>query len=175
MKRCLAVLISLSILISCSKKENPSKAQQSNTDQQQTSHYIETNYYFKLPLYNGGVVDLKKYAGKPVLVMFFTENCPYCQKAAPSIERIYKKYSSRGLGVIGISVRPDRESAKEFAEEFNLTFEVAYDGRDVAKRYGIAGVPFIYLLNRDHTITNIWPGYDASYEASIDETISRIL
>lgn len=176
MKRLTVMIVITSLFLSCSKKENTenqNKAQQ--TQVQSLSQYKETDYYFKLPLYNGGEVDLKNYAGKPVLVMFFTENCPYCQKAAPFIETMYKKYSSKGLGVVGISVRPNPESAKYFATEFKLTFELAYNGKDVAKRYGISGVPFVYLLNKDHTLNKVWAGYDKSYESNIDETISKII
>ncbi|MCX7641738.1 MAG: TlpA family protein disulfide reductase [Elusimicrobiales bacterium] len=174
MKKIIVLTVALGVLVSCSKKkeENTKISQQATS---QTSNYAETNFYFKLPLYKGGDIDLKNLAGNPVLVMFFTENCPYCQKAAPFIEKIHNKYSQKGLKVIGISVRPNLESAQTFAKEFNLTFDIAYNGRDVAKRYGISGVPFIYLLNKDHTLNKVWAGYDKSYEVNIDETVSKLL
>lgn len=173
MKRIIAMLLVGSIIFSCTKKEEKTdqKAQKVSTD----SSYVETDFYFKLPSYKGEEFDLRKSNGKPVLVMFFTENCPFCQKAAPFMEAIHKKYSSKGLSVVGISVKPNIESARDFAKEFNLTFEVLYNGRDTARKYGISGVPFIYLLNKDHTLRRVWAGYDKSYEKDIEEAINKIL
>ncbi len=177
MKNVFIVVIALATTLSCSKKSDTQKINQQNkaTTQIQDNDYIETDFYFKLPLYTGDEVDLKDLRGKAVLVMFFTENCPYCRKAAPFIEAIYEKYSSKGLEVVAISVKPDIESAKEFATDFNLKFKVAYNGRDVARRYGISGVPFVYLLNKDHTLNKLWAGYDKIYEDEIDKAISKII
>jgi len=137
--------------------------------------YAKTGYYFKLPNYKGGDVDLETYAGKPVLVMFFTENCPYCRKAAPFINSVHEKYASKGLPVIGISVRDGAESARGFAEDFNLKFDLAYKGGPVSRKYGIQGVPFIYLLDKNHERIKTWPGYDESYDADIEAKIQKVI
>lgn len=170
MKKIITAIIISMMFFSCSKKEEENKNKLS-----QNSSYVETDFYFKLPSYKGGEFDLKEITGKPVLVMFFTENCPFCQKAAPFIEAIHKKYSSKGLSVVGISVKSNIESARDFAKEFNLSFDVLYDGRDIARKYGISGVPFIYLLNKDHSLRRVWAGYDESYKRDIEETIEKIL
>lgn len=174
MKKIIAVLLITVVVISCSKKKEEEKSSPDTQTSASASSYTITDFYFKLPLYNGGEIDLKDFAGKPVLVMFFTENCPYCQKAAPFINKISDKYSSK-IEVVGISVKANSESAKEFAKQFNLKFKVAYNGMEIAKKYGISGVPFIYLLNKDHTLNKVWAGYDASYESSIDESIAKII
>ena len=44
--------------------------------------YQKRETYFKLRNAAGGMLDLASYAGKPVFVFFFTENCPYCRKLA---------------------------------------------------------------------------------------------
>ncbi len=176
MKKLAIIIIASAMIFSCSKKDEnqKSEAQNKQTSQLQDTTYTKTDFYFKLPLYTGSEIDLKDLKGKPVLVMFFTENCPFCQKAAPFMEAIHKKYSPK-LEVVGISIKPNIESAKEFASEFNLKFKVAYDGREVARRYGISGVPFIYLLNKDHTLNRVWAGYDESYANDIDKAVSKII
>lgn len=175
MKRFLIAFIFFILILSCSKEENNKNQTQGEQTLTQTAQYKKTDYYFKLPAYNGGEIDLENYAGRPVLVMFFTKNCPYCQKAAPFIQKMYMKYSSKGLGVIAISIWSDKESATEFAQMFNLTFDIAYDGMDIARNYGAAGVPFIYLLDKDHKLQRIWAGYDKSYDLNIEESISKML
>lgn len=140
-----------------------------------SKQYVKNENYFVLPSYLGKNIDLKDYAGRPVLIMFFTENCPYCRKAAPFIEKMYQKYSQSGLGVIGILVEDSSEGAKRFASDFNLSFPIAYNGSQIAKNYHVQGVPFIFLLDRNHNVYDTWIGYDPSYDADIDVTIEKVL
>lgn len=173
MRKILIIGLLINITVSCSKKEKTD----TNTQQasQITTSYIKTDFYFKLPDYKGGEIDLENYKGKPVLVKFFTETCPHCRKAAPFIEEMHKKYSDKGLIVIGISVKDTKESAQLFAKENNLTFMMAYNGRKIARNYGISGVPFIYLLDKSHNLSKVWAGYDEQYNSNIDESIAKVI
>lgn len=137
--------------------------------------YEKKDSYFKLPDYKGGEIDLATYAGKPVMLMFFTESCPFCRKAAPFIEKVSRKYLSKGLATIGICVEDDPERAASFAQDFGLTFPLAYKGRDVARQYRTQGVPFIFLLTKEHVVYNVWPGYDPGFNEPIIQTIDALL
>ncbi|HOW89674.1 MAG TPA: TlpA disulfide reductase family protein [Elusimicrobiales bacterium] len=139
------------------------------------SGYARKETYFKLPEHKGGEVDLSAYAGKPVMLMFFTEACPYCRKAAPFIERMHKEFAPKGLTTIGICLEDASSAAAGFARDFRLTFPVAYKGHDTARRYRAQGVPFIYLLSKDHSIRNFWAGYDEQFDAPIRKGIEELL
>jgi thiol-disulfide isomerase/thioredoxin len=137
--------------------------------------YKRTKSYFKLPGYKGGEIDLASYAKKPVMLMFFTESCPYCRKAAPFIEEMSRKYLSKGLGTIGICIEDDPAAAAAFAQDFKLSFPIAYQGRDVARQYRAQGVPFIFLLTKEHAVYNVWPGYDPSFNEPIIQAIEKLV
>jgi len=177
MKKVLIMLLGLSIFtISCSKKEENKETQnQQQSQTSQVSSYQKTDFYFKLPSKDGEIIDLANYKGKSVMVIFFTENCPFCQKAAPFIDKIYSKYHSKGLEVVGISVKKSRESSIEFQQITGVKFPLAYDGREVAKTYGISGVPFIYLLDKNHNLKRVWAGYDEEYNKDIIDAIEKTL
>ncbi len=130
---------------------------------------------FKLPDYRGGEVDLAAYADKPVMLMFFTETCPYCRKAAPFIKKLSDQYASKGLNAIGICVEETAAPAAGFAKSFGLTFPIAYKGRDVAAQYKTQGVPYIFLLTKKHIVHNMWAGYDESFDKEIIEGIEDII
>jgi len=134
-----------------------------------------TAAYFKLPDYRGGDVDLAAYDGKPVMLMFFTETCPYCRKAAPFIKKLSDQYASKGLSALGICVEDAAAPAAAFAKAFNLTFPVAYKGRDVAALYKTQGVPYIFLLTKKHIVHNVWAGYDESFDNEIIQGIEEII
>ncbi|HAF95544.1 MAG TPA: hypothetical protein DCG50_05805, partial [Elusimicrobia bacterium] len=137
--------------------------------------YTRKSTYFKLPDLKGGEIDLADYAGKPVLLMFFTENCPYCRHAAPFIEKMHRTYSPKGLNVIGICVEENADAAKDFARGLGLTFQFAYKGGDLSIKYKAQGVPFIYLLNRNHVIYEMWGGYSPDFDPEIIENIEKVL
>lgn len=137
--------------------------------------YAKSQSYFKLPGYRGGEIDLASYAGKPVMLMFFTERCPFCRKAAPFIETMNKKYSAKGLGVIGICVEDGASAAEGFVKEFGLTFPVAYKGSEISRRYKTQGVPYIFLLSKGHAIHNVWAGYDPEFDKPIIQSIEEVI
>lgn len=130
---------------------------------------------FRVPGAKGGEIDLSAYAGKPVLFMFFTEGCPYCRIAGPALEKLSKNYGPKGLTVIGVSIEEEKEAALNFAKDLNISFPLAYDGRDAYRAYRARGVPYIYLVDGDRKIYDVWEGYDESYAPMMKSAIETLL
>lgn len=149
-------------------EENPGKPAKA-------AAYEKKDTYFKLKNAAGGIIDLASYSGKPVLVFFFTETCPYCRKAAPSMEKLYKAYGAKGLNIIGISLEDYPEGALNYAKSLGVTFPLAYGGGDIAAHYRAQGVPYIYALDAEHKIYDVWEGYDGSYDPQIEKTVKGLL
>lgn len=137
--------------------------------------YQKRETYFKLRNAAGGVIDLAAYAGKPVFVFFFTENCPYCRKAGPAMEKLYKDYGPKGLNLLGVSLEDSPEGALNFAKSLGVTFPLAYNGGETAYHYRAQGVPYIYALDGEHKIYDVWEGYDGSYYPQIEKTAKTLL
>lgn len=137
--------------------------------------YVKKDTYFRLPGAAGGETDLAAYAGKPVLLMFFTETCPYCRKAAPFMQKAASAYAPKGLNTIGICTQDSAQAALNFASDFGLTFPLAYKGKQIAANYRTRGVPYIYLLTKEHEIYDVWEGYDERYDPSILQAIGTVL
>lgn len=138
--------------------------------------YQRKNTWFELPSADGeGTINLENYKNQPVLLMFYTETCPYCRKAAPELEKIHKKYIQQGLQVLGLCAESEREAALRFASELGITFPMAYNAQTVSRRYGIQGVPFIYLLDKKHELSEVWPGFDQSYSVQIEKAVQKAI
>lgn len=185
MKRIILAAVLLTAA-ACGKKEQPAPAAPAEAQAAQPAPaknapgkaapaYRRTDAYFRLPSASGGEIDLASYAGRPVLLMFFTETCPFCRKAAPFIERMHKKYAAKGLAVVGICLEESKEAPLAFAKSLGVTFPLAYDGRELSREYRTQGVPYIYMLDRSHEKYDVWEGYDPSYDASIDSTAERLI
>ncbi|OGR78036.1 MAG: hypothetical protein A2X32_07875 [Elusimicrobia bacterium GWC2_64_44] len=165
------------LLTACGgKKDQPAPAPEVKEPAAvQTASYVKKITYFRLPGAAGGEVDLASYAGKPVLVMFFTETCPYCRKAAPFIQKVASAYAPKGLATVGICVQDSAQAANNFAADFGVTFPLAYKGKEIARNYRTQGVPYIYLLTSDHEIYDVWEGYDPQYDAPITKAVETLL
>lgn len=129
---------------------------------------------FRVPGAKGGEIDLSSYAGKPVLFMFFTEGCPYCRTAGPALEKLSKNYGP-SLTVLGVNLDDDKEAALNFARDLAITFPLAYDGREAFRAYKARGVPYIYLIDGDRKLVDVWEGYDESYAPMMKSAIEALL
>lgn len=95
---------------------------------------------------DGKARTLKELNGSPVLIRFWNRHCNMCKYSAPLLNELYKKYSERGLVVIGIhhkkTAKPDTlDEVKARANEWHMMFPIAMD-------------------NDWHTIKRIWMNKD---------------
>ena len=90
----------------------------------------------------------------PVLLAFFKVSCPVCQFAFPFLERIYKRYGSRNLTIVGIS-QNDAKGTAAFLKEYGVTFPVLLDDSNtypVSNAYGLTNVPTLFWVGTDGEI-----------------------
>ena len=177
MKKTLLAITAALALAACGKEQpaQETPAAQPAASDQAAAGYAKKDTYFRLPDAAGGEIDLASYAGKPVIVMFFTETCPYCRKAGPFIQKVYSAYGPKGLGVVGVCVQDSAKPALGYAKDLGVTFPLAYKGGDLSRKYRTQGVPYIYLLNAEHDIYDVWEGYDAQYDQPIISAVEKLL
>jgi len=115
---------------------------------------------FKLPDTSGKTVSLSDFRGKPVLVMFICNHCPYVKHIAAQLAQLGRDYQSRSLGIVAISSNdvanyPDDspEKMKEEAKQMGYTFPYLYDEtQDVAKAYRAACTSDFFLFDTEHRL-----------------------
>ena len=73
---------------------------------------------------------------KLVLVVYFAPWCPNWKHEAPFAEKLYEKYKSNGLGVIGIGEYDTVDAMKTNLTDKKITFPVVYesDSKDAKKK-----------------------------------------
>jgi peroxiredoxin len=117
----------------------------------------------RLPLIDGGTVDLSAYRGRVVMLNIWATWCPPCITELPSMQRVYEAYADEGLAILAVAVdaRPGTAGAdgrivgvvSEFADRFGLTFDVAVDPTGGTERLlGVNSLPTTFLIDREGRI-----------------------
>jgi len=118
---------------------------------------------------NGNLISLDAYAGRPVMLTFWSPYCSACLEELPAIQAIANAPNAEVILVTVVSKLPAAE-VQQFMEDRELTFPVIVDepGR-IATDYEIAGVPVSYFINPDGTIdhSNIGAGSEGALENNL--------
>ena len=120
---------------------------------------------FTLPDQNGELRSLGDFAGKKVVLYFYSkDNTSGCTKQACGFGELYPQFTEKGAVVIGIS-KDSVESHRKFAEKYSLPFVLlsdpelkaitAYDVWKEKMNYGkpVMGVVRTTYLIEDGVIT----------------------
>lgn len=123
---------------------------------------------FALPDTEGNTVQKSDFAGKPLLVMFICNHCPFVKHVAPELKRLGDDYADK-IGIVAISsndveTHPDDspENMKQEKAERGYNFPYCYDAsQEVAKAYTAACTPDFFLFDENHKL---------AYRGQLDET-----
>lgn len=103
---------------------------------------------FRLKDLTGQTVQLNKYRGVPVLLVFSTTWCPNCRTDVPKVNEIYKNYRNKGLVVFTIDIMEPFDRVLNFVRKRRVEVPVLLDGDGkVADAYGVVGVPTKVLID----------------------------
>ncbi|SHK68037.1 FKBP-type peptidyl-prolyl cis-trans isomerase N-terminal domain-containing protein [Fibrobacter sp. UWB12] len=99
--------------------------------------------------------DLSAFAGKPLLMFYFSATCGHCAHAAPQILEIAKEFAPKGLTTVSIaSGGNNKPGIRRFIDDakFDENISVMWDeSRQFGELYSDGYVPKVYLVNPDGT------------------------
>lgn len=107
----------------------------------------------------GRVVSRGDFAGRPLLVMFICNHCPYVKHVAPELARIGRDYGAT-VGIVAVQSNdveqyPEdgMDKMREEVADRGYTFPYVLDAdQSVAKAYTAACTPDFFLFNRYHKL-----------------------
>lgn len=124
---------------------------------------------FALPNVDGRLVKLADFAGKPLLVAFICNHCPFVKHLADHFSQLAAAGQKRGLAVVAIMSNdianyPDDSPAKMKEEAANRKYGFPYlldADQAVAKAYRAACTPDFFLFDKQHKLA-----YRGQYDAT---------
>ena len=84
---------------------------------------------------------------QPVLVDFWAEWCGPCRMEIPDFNELYKKYSDKGLEILGVSISDTKDQLVNFLKAYAIDYPVLYGNQiDMQKIIKIARKKILELL-----------------------------
>jgi peroxiredoxin len=112
-----------------------------------------------------------------LLLDFWYLGCGPCIAAMPSINHIYQTYSSRGIGVVGISFKErDPEKARKFANKYGYTYPLLFGERSQEEQLKIYSYPTFAIIDcQTHKVVYVHSGYSETMGSEIMGVLDGLL
>ncbi|MEZ4640203.1 MAG: TlpA disulfide reductase family protein [Caldilineaceae bacterium] len=86
--------------------------------------------------------------GQGVVINFWASWCDPCRDEADLLEQTWLREKDNGIVFLGLDYLDQEPAAKAYLAEFNVTYPNGPDLRsEIARRYGIKGVPETFFIN----------------------------
>lgn len=118
----------------------------------------------------GGRIEPSDYRGKVVVVNVWGTWCGPCRREQPTLQRVWERFRDRGVAFIGIDWRDDPAAARDWIDEFGVTYPSIPDPSGAwADDFEWVGAPTTYVVDRSGVMR-----YKVQGEVEEDELESLI-
>ena len=145
---CIGIVLSFGLIIGASAAELPAVGQQAPA--------------VALPSQDGGVVDLKSFHGKWVVLYFYPKDMTQgCTIEAHNFQQDLPKYDKLNAAIVGVSV-DSADSHQQFCTKESLTFKLLADtDKKVVDAYGSLSPNGVaarntFLIDPSGKIVQVW-------------------
>lgn len=133
---------------------------------------------FTLPSTDGSIVSRRDFDGKPLLVVFMCNHCPYVVHVANTLATRAAQWQEQGVAVVGINSNdvanyPDDapEKMQQEAAKRGYTFPYLFDEtQEVARAYDARCTPDFFLYDAEHRLA--YRGQFDSSRPSLDTPVT---
>lgn len=132
---------------------------------------------FELPNTKNKPKTLYKNLGKYTIIDFWASWCAPCNEEYPVMVKLHKKYKSKGLKIVGVSLDNNKEQwiktiEKEQLKWVHLSNLIGWN-EPLVKKFKLTGIPYTFILNEKGEI--VAKGLKSTdLETKIDELFSEL-
>ncbi|PYS52685.1 MAG: hypothetical protein DMF68_00965 [Acidobacteria bacterium] len=130
-------------------------------------------------LMNDQRVKLSDYLGKVVVLDFWATYCPPCRAEAPELDALQKRFSSKGLLVIGLNVGgpDDRPLIPNFTDGLKLKYTMGFPDPEMTYLFmsNDDTIPQTLVFDRRGRVLKHFVGYDQAVSTELERTVQEAL
>ena len=131
---------------------------------------------FNLTSLDGNQVSLASLKGKVVLLDFGATWCRPCKAAMPTIQKLHEAYKDKGVVILGVNTwEKNADAAKDYMARNKFTYGRLLNGDDLAKAYGVTGIPTLVIIGKDGKVAMADMGLSDDTGASLRKVIDAAL
>jgi thiol-disulfide isomerase/thioredoxin len=109
---------------------------------------------------DGRVVKSSDFHGKVIILNFWATWCPPCKEEIPGFIELQKKYSDKGLAVIGVSLDEQGPPlVKQFTTKFGVNYPVVIGNWKLLHDFGGTALPTTILIDRSSNVVGKHVGF----------------
>ena len=107
------------------------------------------------PQFSGSALDARQlsmteHRGMVIVLNFWASWCLECRSEMLALEQVHREFSSRGLAIIGVNARENKDVVGRYAKELGMTFPLVLDPNGkINALYGVIGLPTTFVVGRD--------------------------
>ena len=141
--------------------------------------YSQKVYDFEFKDINNSTKTYEELKGKKLtLIDFWATWCKPCKKAIPELNKIYEKYRSDGLQIIGISCDGPRSVSKvaPLSKSLQIKYPVLLDiNSELRTDLNVSAFPTLIFVNESGEIIKTHEGFVSGDEKEIEKEIKGLL
>ena len=131
---------------------------------------------FNLTSLDGNQVSLASLKGDVVLLDFGATWCRPCKAAMPTIQKLHEAYKDKGVVILGVNTwEKNADAAKDYMARNKFTYGRLLNGDDLAKAYGVTGIPTLVIIGKDGKVAMADMGLSDDTGASLRKVIDAAL
>ncbi|MFD1467092.1 TlpA family protein disulfide reductase [Hymenobacter caeli] len=107
-----------------------------------------------VPLYtlDGRPANLRRFAGKVVLLNLWASWCPPCRAEMPALQRLYGQVDTARVAFVLVSLDEQPARARRVVEQAGYTFPVFFPAAPLPKVFTTRSIPTTFVLAPDGTV-----------------------
>lgn len=124
----------------------------------------------------GDVVDLARYRGKTVLVLFWASWANPVKRDLPELIKLQGKFRDKGFEVVGVCLDNEKQDAEQFLKENPTGWAQVFEpnGMDsrLAEEFGIISLPTMFLVDADGKVLDRNIRTSSDLETQLTKTLA---
>ena len=105
-----------------------------------------------------GTIDIARYRGKVVAVMFWATWCIPCTEDLPQVQELYKQYRAEGFEVLGVNIDEDNAPIQQYIRQHRIEWPSIHEpgGRQsgIAQQFGVITLPTTFLVDKSGKVVS---------------------